>query len=80
MKLPFTLTMHVARHSFAVQALNNGMDVHVISTLLGHSTSSITERVYAKFLDQTLDNAVKEKMPFNFSSKPGCVNDGPVVS
>ena len=80
MKLPFTLTMHVARHSFAVQALNNGMDVHMISTLLGHSTSSITERVYAQFLDQTLDNAVMEKMPFNFSSKPGCVNDGPVVS
>ena len=65
--LPFNLTMHVALHSFAVQALNNGMDVHVISTLLGHTSITATEKVYAKFLNKTLDQALIDKMPFSFS-------------
>ena len=67
--LPFNLTMHVARHSFAVQALNNGMDVHVISTLLGHTSITATEKVYAKFLNKTLDQALIDKMPFNFTDQ-----------
>lgn len=67
--LPFNLTMHVARHSFAVQALNNGMDVHVISTLMGHSSIMATEKVYAKFLNKTLDQALIDKMPFNFTDQ-----------
>ena len=67
--LPFNLTMHVARHSFAVQALNNGMDVHVISTLLGHTSITATEKVYAKFLNKTLDQALIDKMPFSFTAQ-----------
>ena len=67
--LPFNLTMHVARHSFAVQALNNGMDVHVISTLLGHTSITATEKVYAKFLNKTLDQALIDKMPFSFTGQ-----------
>lgn len=67
--LPFNLTMHVARHSFAVQALNNGMNVHIISTLMGHSSIMATEKVYAKFLDKTLDMAIADKMPFSFTSR-----------
>ena len=34
--LPFTLSMHVARHSFAVFALNKGLSMSVVSRLLGH--------------------------------------------
>lgn len=67
MKLPFPLTMHVARHTFAVKALNNGMNVHMISKLLGHSTSAITERVYAEFLQETINAELTEKLPFDFS-------------
>ena len=67
--LPFNLTMHVARHSFAVQALNNGMNVHIISTLMGHSSIMATEKVYAKFLDKTLDMAIADKMPFSFTAQ-----------
>lgn len=67
--LPFNLTMHCSRHSFAVQALNNGMDVHVISTLMGHSSIMATEKVYAKFLNKTLDQALIDKMPFNFTDQ-----------
>ena len=54
----FPLTMHVARHSFAVYALNNQIDMSVVSRLLGHSSSVVTERVYAKFLPQTLSDEV----------------------
>ena len=61
--------MHAARHSFAVQALNNGMDVHVISTLLGHTSITATEKVYAKFLNKTLDQALIDKMPFSFTAQ-----------
>lgn len=67
--LPFNLTMHVARHSFAVQALNNGMNVHIISTLMGHSSIMATEKAYAKFLDKTLDMAIADKMPFSFTAQ-----------
>ena len=67
--LPFNLTMHVARHSFAVQALNNGMGVHIISTLMGHTSVMTTEKSYAKFLNKTLDMALADKMPFSFSSQ-----------
>ena len=60
----FPLTMHVARHSFAVYALNNQIDMSVVSRLLGHSSSVVTERVYAKFLPQTLSDEVG-KLHFN---------------
>ena len=50
----FPLTAHVARHTFAVQSLNKGMSLNVVSRLLGHGSTEITERVYAKFLPETL--------------------------
>ena len=46
--------MHVARHTFAVLALNNGFSMAVVSRLLGHASTYITEKVYAKFLPETL--------------------------
>ena len=52
--LPFNLTMHVARHTFAVWALNRGVDVHKISRLMGHASIIATEKVYAQFLPSTL--------------------------
>ena len=56
--LPFTLSMHVARHSFAVFALNNGLSMSVVSRLLGHGSTDVTEKVYAKFLPETLSAEV----------------------
>lgn len=58
LELPFSLTFHVARHSFAVLSLNrevNPLSVHVISRLLGHSSLLVTEKVYARFLPTTLE-------------------------
>jgi len=51
---PFSLSMHVARHTFAVMALNRGLSMSVVSRLLGHGSTDITEKVYAHFLPETL--------------------------
>ena len=67
MNLPFNLTMHVARHTFAVWALNRGVDVHVISELMGHSSVTVTEQVYAKFMPSTLEREVQEKLNFKIT-------------
>lgn len=56
--LSFSLSMHVARHSFAVFALNKGLSMSVVSRLLGHSSTDVTEKVYARFLPETLSNEV----------------------
>lgn len=62
---PFPLTMHVARHTFAVKALNAAqVNVHLISRLLGHSSVLVTEKVYARFLLPTLSHEVREKLSF----------------
>ena len=52
--LPFNLSMHVARHTFAVFALNKGLSMSVVSRLLGHGSTDVTEKVYARFLPETL--------------------------
>lgn len=54
LEFPFTLSMHVARHTFAVFALNKGLSMTVVSRLLGHGSTDITEKVYARFLPETL--------------------------
>lgn len=54
--LNFPLTMHVARHTFAVYALNEGLSMSVVSRLLGHGSTDITEKVYARFLPETLSS------------------------
>lgn len=59
LRLPFPLTMHVARHSFAVMCINNGMDVFMLSKILGHSTIASTQRTYAEFLKETVISETK---------------------
>ena len=49
---------HCARHSFAVFALNKGLSMSVVSRLLGHGSTDVTEKVYAKFLPETLSAEV----------------------
>lgn len=63
--LDFNLSMHVARHTFAVWALNAGVDVHKISTMMAHSSVLTTEKVYAKYLPSNLEKEVQEKLNFN---------------
>lgn len=56
--LPFNLSMHSGRHSFAVFALNKGLSMTVVSRLLGHGSTDVTEKVYARFLPETLSSEV----------------------
>lgn len=66
MELPFRLHFHIARHTFAAYALNNGVDIKTISYLMGHSTTLVTEKVYAKLFPSTLADIVSEKLDFSF--------------
>lgn len=66
MGLPFNLTMHCGRHTFAVMALNRGVTIHMISRLLGHSSIITTEKVYAEFLPDTITEEVKTKLSFGY--------------
>lgn len=64
-ELPFTLTLKVARHSFAVLSLQNGMTMSWVSHMLGHSSTDTTEWYYAEYLPETLSEGLK-KLDFNF--------------
>lgn len=52
------LTMHKARHSFAVHALNQGTDMSKVSRFLGHQSTAVTEKIYARFLSSTLSDTM----------------------
>ncbi|MCD9854508.1 tyrosine-type recombinase/integrase [Epilithonimonas sp. JDS] len=57
LKLSFNLHFHLSRHTFATNALSNGMRVEYMSKLLDHSSIQLTQ-VYAKIVSKELDNAV----------------------
>ncbi|MBO8483669.1 MAG: tyrosine-type recombinase/integrase [Bacteroidetes bacterium] len=63
----FNLSMHVARHTFAVYALNPpiNMSLHLVSRLLGHSSITATEKNYAKFLPETISEEVESRLQFS---------------
>ena len=53
------ITMHCARHSFAVLAINKGMPIESLSRILGHTNISTTQ-IYAKITMQKLDSDMQE--------------------
>ena len=63
---PFSF--HAARHSFAVLSLESGVDIYMLSQIMGHSATEITS-LYAKFLPNSLSKEVKDKLTFSFTSK-----------
>jgi integrase/recombinase XerD len=52
------LSFHISRHTFAVMALRKGISIDKVSKLLGHSSIRETQ-VYAKIVDEELDNAME---------------------
>lgn len=64
--LPFTLSMHKGRHTYAVLAINRDVSLHKLSLLLGHGSITVTEKVYAEFLPTTIKEEVETKLDFNF--------------
>lgn len=67
LELPFNMRMHCARHTFAVLAINNGVDLHTLSKVMGHRDSSVTERVYAKLLPEKIESEIRKKLTFDFT-------------
>lgn len=50
------LTCHMARHTAACLALNNGVRIEVVSKMLGHSNINTTQ-IYAKMLSKEVEDA-----------------------
>lgn len=49
---------HTGRKTAGVLLLNSGIPMEVVSKILGHSSVRMTEKVYAKILDQTVTDAI----------------------
>jgi len=59
LNLPYKLTFHIARHTFATRALSKGMRIEYVSKILGHTTIKQTQ-IYAKIINSDLDRAMDE--------------------
>lgn len=60
LEFPFPLSMHVARHTFCVNAISQGFSLHFVSQLMGHQSILATEKTYAEFLDTTINQEFKK--------------------
>lgn len=67
MKLPFHLTFHVARHTFAVFALRQNPNIYAVSKYLDHTSTRSTERTYAEFLPEDYRKTFLEKIDFGMA-------------
>lgn len=55
------VTSHWARHTGATMLLNMGVPLETIAKICGHSSMRITEQIYAKLLDETVVDDIKNK-------------------
>lgn len=54
------ISSHWARHTGATMLLNEGTEMKIVSKVCGHSSTRITEQVYAKLLNETVVDAIQE--------------------
>lgn len=58
LELPFPISFHASRHTFATRALTKGMRIEHVSKILDHTNISITQ-IYAKVVSEELDKAME---------------------
>ncbi len=58
------ITWHCARHSFAVNILNNGANIKTVASLLGHSGLRHTEK-YTRAIDKLKEDAINSLPTLN---------------
>ena len=57
------VTFHSLRHAFASRMIDRGISSTVLAKLMGHESSTITERRYIHLFDQQrTDDAVRQAM------------------
>ena len=59
------ITWHCARHSFAVNILNNGANIKTVAALLGHSGLKHTEK-YTRAVDALKQDAINSLSVLDF--------------
>ena len=51
--------VHALRHTYATRLFEKGVDIKIISELLGHSSTEITYRIYVHVIDSLKESAVE---------------------
>lgn len=54
------LTSHMGRRTCGVVLLNNGVAIEIVSRVLGHSSILMTQKAYARILDETVVEAFRK--------------------
>ena len=62
------ITWHCARHSFAVNILNNGANIKTVASLLGHSGLKHTEK-YTRAIDRLKQEAINSLPQFKIDNE-----------
>ena len=71
------VTFHILRHTYASHAVENGMPIEVVASVLGHKDTRITMRHYAHLSRTYKQKIVRENAPsFGFINFPGPSGEG----
>ena len=65
LSLALPCIFHLARHSFAVNILNNGANIKTVASLLGHSGLKHTEK-YTRAVDKLKEEAINSLSELKF--------------